>query len=95
MANHKSAEKRARQNLKKKKQNKSYLSMVRSVIKNFQKSLTPDAQALAPVDLKKEAALAFVKAQSALCKAASKGIIHRNNVARKISRLASQLKKIS
>ena len=42
-----------------------------------------------------QAKAAFVEAQSELMRAVSKGLIHKNTGSRKVSRLATQLKKLS
>ncbi len=92
MANHKSAQKRAVQNQKKNKRNRSYLSSVRTAVKKFQQGL---------LDLKTgtvdavQAQKLFSQAQSALGKAVSKGLIHKNNVSRKVSRMTSAFKTIT
>ena len=80
MANHKSAEKRARQNLKRRMRNKS----VKTRIKHLTKAVC-----LAADEKSKEAAVAELKtAQSEIAKAAKKGVIHRRTAARKVSRLS-------
>ncbi len=38
---------------------------------------------------------AFVEAQSELMRAVSKGVVHKNTGARKVSRLAARLKKLA
>ena len=85
MANHKSAAKRARQNVKRNARNRSYLSSVRTAIKQYEKALTGEGKADNLTQL-------LSLAQSKLAKAASKGIIHSNMAKRKISRLATKLK---
>lgn len=89
MANHKSAEKRARQNLKKRDQNKSYLSQVRTVVKSFKAALSEMREG--KVETAQVQTL-LQKAQSALHKAAAKGILHSNNASRRVSRLSQQLR---
>ena len=80
MANHKSAEKRARQNQKRQLRNKA--------VKTRVKHLTKDAR-LSSSAGSKEAALARLKAvQSVTDKAAKKRVIHKKTAARKISRLS-------
>ena len=83
MANHKSAAKRARQNIKRRGFSKTYMSRVRTAIKCFRQNMS-DGKA-------EESMKAFKEAQSYLDKAATKGLIHRNNAARKISRLSALL----
>ena len=38
---------------------------------------------------------AFIKAQSELMRAVTKGVVHKNTGSRKVSRLAAQLKKMA
>jgi small subunit ribosomal protein S20 len=80
LANHKSAEKRARQNEKRQVRNKA----VKTRIKHATKSVR-----LSAGEASKEAALAKLNAaQSIIDKAAKKGVIHKKTAARKISRLS-------
>lgn len=88
MANHKSAKKRARQSVKKNERNRSYLSMVKRVVKNFRVGLE-DLQK-GQGDAAKVGQL-LSAAQAALHKAATKGLLHRNNASRRVSRLNKQL----
>ncbi len=84
MANIKSAIKRARQNVKLRKQNASARSMFRTYVKNVIKAIEAgDKQA---------ASAAFAKAQPVLDKAAGKGLIHKNKAARLKSRLSARVK---
>lgn len=86
MAHHKSAKKRIRSNAVKRDRNKAYLSSVRTAIKSFRN---------AAEEGKKEGIDAlFVTAQSLLHKAASKGMLHRNNASRKVARLSAVLKQV-
>ena len=80
MANIKSAKKRILVNQTKADRNKA----IRSAVKTSMKKV--DA-AVAAND-KEAAAAALVNAISTIDKAASKGVYHKNNVARKISRLS-------
>jgi small subunit ribosomal protein S20 len=79
MANHKSAEKRIRQTEKRTTVNKARLSRIRTFVKRVE-------QALAAGD-KNAAREAFVAAQPELHRGVQKGVLHRNTVARKLSRL--------
>lgn len=80
MAEHKSAEKRARQNIKRRIRNKSVKTRVKHRTQNVR---------LAVDESSKEAAQSnLVKAQSAIDNAAKKGVIHKKTAARKISRLS-------
>ncbi len=79
MANIKSAEKRARQNEKRRERNRVLRSSARTAIKKAN-------AAIASGD-KEAAAEAVAIAGRALDKAASKGAIHANNAARRRSRI--------
>ncbi len=79
MANIKSAEKRIRVSKKKHDRNKSIKSSVKTAMKKVDAAVEANDKATA------EAALP--SAISAIEKAASKGVYHKNNAARKVSRL--------
>lgn len=87
MANHKSARKRARQALRRRSRNREYMSSVRSTVKKFQAAVESGEAREVLENL-------YVTAQSALAKAGAKGRLHKNNAARRISRLASLLGKV-
>jgi small subunit ribosomal protein S20 len=79
MATHRSAEKRARQAKKRAARNQSVDSRVKSMVRGFR-------EALAEGDAKKaEAALGVATRE--LRKAASKGVLHKRNASRRVSRL--------
>lgn len=83
MATHKSAEKRDRQNKKRRTRNISAKSTLRTKVKTVDTAVE---------DKKKtEAAAALKTAAPALAKAASRGIIHKKNASRKISRLTKKV----
>ena len=85
MATHKDAMKRNRQNIKRKAHNKHYKSMMRTATKNFRKAAADqDAKFL------KENFSTLVKL---IQKLAQKGIIHKNQANRRVSRLHSLMKK--
>lgn len=85
MAHHKSAKKRILVNAKKRAQNNSYISTVRTAVKKLRNAAEKgDVQNLGVL---------FETAQSLLHKAASHGILHRNNASRKVARLAALVKK--
>ena len=86
MATHVSAAKRARQTVRKTLVNRSRGSRVKTFIKNVE-------TAIAGGD-KKTAQEAFRAAQPELHRAAAKGLMHRNAVARKLSRLSARIKAI-
>lgn len=79
MANHKQAEKRNRQRIKRRARNLDRLSTVRTQMKRVRK-------ALASSDLE-AAQQALPAAIEAIGKAASKGVLHRNTASRYVSRL--------
>ncbi len=90
MASHKSAEKRALQSVKRNQRNKSYLSKVKTLSKSLLTALTTsDAKKASAEELDKK----FREVQSVLQKAAGKGVLQKNKVARRISRLQLALKK--
>ncbi len=83
MANIKSAIKRNKQNKKRRLHNRIYRGQARTYIR--------DARASIQEENLEEARAATMKAISALDKAAVKGILHKNNAARRKSRLMKQL----
>lgn len=83
MANIKSAIKRNKQNKKRRLHNRIYRGRARTYIRDAHIAIMNE-------DLE-EARTATYKAVSALDKAAEKGILHKNNVARRKSRLMKHL----
>lgn len=83
MANHKSAIKRNQQNITKRLRNQMKRSRV--------KSLTKEVLAAVESGDGEGAKQAFLKAQPAIQKAASRGTIHKNTAFRKISRLSKKV----
>jgi small subunit ribosomal protein S20 len=80
MANTRSAEKRNRQSLKRRARNASVRTGVRNVIKEAREAITSGDP--------KRVQEALRVATRSLHKAASKGVLHPRNVARRIARLA-------
>jgi small subunit ribosomal protein S20 len=79
MANHKSAEKRARQNEKRRLRNRTRNTTVKNKIRTVLESIgTKSAD---------EVKAALEEAVKVIDKARSAGVLHRNNASRKISRL--------
>jgi small subunit ribosomal protein S20 len=76
MAQHKSAEKRTRQNAKRHARNKAALSRVKTLIKNVRSAKEKD-----------KAAAALRVAVKALDQLASKGVIHKNKASNQKSSL--------
>ena len=62
-------------------------SRVRTYMRKLEEALAAGDPAVAKT--------AFVKAESELMRAVSKGVIHKNTGSRKVSRLAARLKKLS
>jgi small subunit ribosomal protein S20 len=83
LANTRSAKKRIRTNAKKALRNRAYRSRVKTMIKHAESAISTTSATT------EEAVRA---AQSTLARAANKGILHKNNVARRMSRLAAKLK---
>ncbi len=83
MANIKSAIKRNKQNEKKRIRNRVYRGVARSFVSRARVAISGKDN-----DAAKEATLAAI---SALDKAAQKGVIHKNNAARRKSRLMKAL----
>lgn len=84
MANHKSAEKRARQTKRRTATNNARRSRVRSFIKKVETAIAAGDQASARDALK--------QAQPEIARGASKGALPKNTASRKISRLSARIK---
>jgi small subunit ribosomal protein S20 len=83
MAHHKSAEKRIRQTPKRTLRNRARVSRIKTEVKKAETAIASGDKA---------AALAALKsAQPEMQRGVSKGVMHRNTVARKISRLTKRL----
>lgn len=83
MANIKSAIKRNKQNEKRRLRNRIYRGRARTFVKDARESIAAGTL--------EDARAATLKAVSALDKAAEKGTVHRNNAARRKSRLMKRL----
>ena len=86
MANHKSAIKRAKQNEVRRLQNKHYKTKVKHAVLKVRNIISGNSVDDAQDILK--------SAVSTIHKAVSNGVIHKNNAARKISRLTRQINQI-
>lgn len=87
MPNNKSAQKRMRQNEKRRTRNRHVLSTVRTQVKRVREAIAAnDAKA---------ANEALPAALRALTRAAGKGVLHRNQASRKIGRLQAQVAGLS
>ncbi|MEA1649800.1 MULTISPECIES: 30S ribosomal protein S20 [Nitrospirillum] len=83
MANHKSAEKRIRQTEVRTEVNRARVSRIRTFVKKVELALEAGDKAAA--------AEAFKLAQPEMMRGVSKGVMHRNTVSRKISRLSLRI----
>jgi len=85
LPNIKSAAKRARQNITRENRNRRIKSMLKTSIRRFEESLQSG-------DIE-EAKVKMTTAVRQIDKAAAKGVVHKNNAARKKSRLNRMLNK--
>lgn len=86
MANTPSAKKAARKIAARTLINRDRRSRVRSFIRKVEEAITGGDQTVAQTALR--------NAQPELMRAATKGIMHKNTVSRKVSRLAARVKKM-
>lgn len=87
MAQHKSAKKRIRRNARAEGVNHARMSRIRSFVKAVETAITSGDQ---------KAALAALKqVVPELMRGASKGVLHKKTVSRKLSRLTARVKKIA
>lgn len=87
MANTPQAEKRIRRNARRQAVNKARLSRIRTHVKKVESAIAAGDKAAA------EAALRA--AQPEIMRGVSKGVLHRNTAARKVSRLAARVTAIA
>jgi small subunit ribosomal protein S20 len=83
MANHKSAEKRIRQTEKRTEVNRARVSRIRTFVKKVELALEAKDKA--------GASEAFKAAEPEMQRGVTKGVLHRNTVSRKLSRLAKAI----
>ena len=86
MANTASARKRIRQTAKRTERNRARKSRVRTFLRKVEEAISGGDKAAAQE--------AFRNAQPELQRAATKGVLHANTVARKLSRLSARAKAI-
>ena len=84
MATHVSAEKRIRQAARRTAVNRARLSRIRTFLKKVDSAIASGDKAAARA--------AFTEAQPALQSGVTKGVLHKNMVARKLSRLSARIK---
>jgi small subunit ribosomal protein S20 len=87
MANHKSAEKRFRRDEKRRVLNHQRVSRIRTFLKKVEKAISSGVKA--------DAATAFKEAMPEAMKGITKGLLHKNTVARKLSRLSNRIKALA
>ena len=87
MANTSSARKRIRQTEKRTERNRMRRSRVRTFLRKVELALAGGT--------KEEAQAAFQAAAPEMQRAVTKGVLHRNTVARKLSRLSARIKAIA
>ncbi len=87
MANLSSSKKMVRKIAKRTERNKSLRTNVRTYIRKFEEAVASGES--------NEAEIAFKLVQPKLMKLAQKGIVHKKNASRKISRLAKMLKSLN
>ncbi len=78
MANHKSAKKRARQNVERGARNAAVKTRVKNAVRSFREKLATKGEG---------SAAALKVATQVLQRAASKGVLHKRTAARRVSRL--------
>ncbi|OYX41617.1 MAG: 30S ribosomal protein S20 [Rhodobacterales bacterium 32-67-9] len=87
MANTPQSKKRARQNERRQDVNKARRSRIRTFLRKVEEAISSGNQ--------ETAAAALKAAQPEMARGVSKGVLHKNTFARKMSRLASRVKAIS
>ena len=87
MANHASAKKRIRRNERRALVNKARLSRIRTFLKRVESAIASGNAT--------EAKDALRKVQPELYRGVSKGVVHKNVAARKMSRLSARVKALS
>lgn len=87
MANTPQSKKRARQNEARYAVNKARRSRIRTFLRKVEEAITSGDQAAASAALR--------SAQPELARGVTKGVLHKNTAARKISRLSARVKALS
>lgn len=84
MANHKSAKKRIRQTVRRTEVNGNRVSRIRTYVKKFDLALASGDKAAAQI--------AFREAMPEMQRGVTCGVLHRNTVSRKLSRMSARVK---
>lgn len=87
MANTPQSKKRARQNERRQDVNKARRSRIRTFLRKVEEALASGDQSAAATALK--------SAQPELARGITKGVLHKNTVARKMSRLSARVKALA
>ncbi|KEP70386.1 30S ribosomal protein S20 [Thioclava sp. BHET1] len=87
MANTPQSKKRARQNERRQDINKARRSRIRTYLRKVEEAIASGDQAAATAALR--------AAQPELMRGVTKGVVHKNTAARKMSRLSSRVKALS
>lgn len=87
MANIKSAKKRARQTPKRTAVNRARVTRIRTYVKAVEEAIASGDKAAASAALR--------AAQPEMMRGATKGVVHKRTVARKMSRLSARVKALS
>jgi small subunit ribosomal protein S20 len=87
MAHHLSAKKRIRQTERRTAVNKARVSRIRTFLKKVETAIATGK--------KTEAAQAFTAAMPEMHRGVTKGVLHKNTVARKLSRLSAAIKALA
>ena len=83
MAHHRSAKKRIRQTVRRTKVNRARMARIRTYLKKVELAIASGDKGSAQTALR--------EAQPELMRGVTKGVIHRNQAARKMSRLSSRV----
>ncbi len=87
MAHHKSAKKRIRQTVRRTAVNRARVSRIRTYLKKVELAIESGD--------KEQAVAAFRAAEPELARGVNKGVVHRNTMARRLSRLSARIKAMS
>lgn len=87
MANTPQSKKRARQNERRAAVNKARRSRIRTFLRKVEEAIASGDQSAAAAALK--------AAQPELARGAAKGVVHKNTLARKMSRLSARVKSLA
>ena len=87
MAHHKSAQKRIRRNARRAEINGARISRIRTFVKKVEVAITSGDKAAAEA--------AFKQAEPEMHRGVTKGVLHRNTAARRISRLSKRVRALA